>query len=146
MKEPVTLVIDVGGTGTKMLRISAAGEPLGERMRELTPRPATPEALLQCIRGMLQRQEPYHRVSVGFPGVVAAGTVRTAPNLDTDLWAGFPLQERLKAMCGCPVRVLNDADLQGYGVIEGQGVELVLTLGTGLGAVYSRPRLRLRAR
>jgi polyphosphate glucokinase len=31
------------------------------------------------------------------------------------------------------VRVINDADLQGYGVIEGRGVELVLTLGTGLG-------------
>jgi len=29
---------------------------------------------------------------------------------------------------------MNDADLQGYGVIAGQGVELALTLGTGLGA------------
>ena len=31
------------------------------------------------------------------------------------------------------MRVLNDAELQGYGVIDGKGVEIVLTLGTGLG-------------
>jgi len=36
-----------------------------------------------------------------------------------------------------PVRVLNDAGVQGYGVIEGKGIEMVLTLGTGLGcALY----------
>ena len=31
-------------------------------------------------------------------------------------------------------RVANDADVQGLGVVEGRGVELVLTLGTGLGS------------
>jgi polyphosphate glucokinase len=30
--------------------------------------------------------------------------------------------------------VLNDADLQGFGVIEGKGLEMVLTLGTGVGS------------
>ena len=34
---------------------------------------------------------------------------------------------------GKPVRVLNDADVQGFGAIEGQGLEMVLTLGTGAG-------------
>ena len=35
------------------------------------------------------------------------------------------------------MRVLNDAGVQGFGVIEGKGVEMVLTLGTGMGcALY----------
>ncbi len=32
------------------------------------------------------------------------------------------------------MRVANDADIQGYGAISGQGVELVITLGTGFGS------------
>ena len=32
-----------------------------------------------------------------------------------------------------PVRATNDADVQGFGAIKGQGVELVITLGTGFG-------------
>ena len=33
--------------------------------------------------------------------------------------------------------MLNDAGVQGYGVIEGKGVEMVLTFGTGMGcALY----------
>jgi polyphosphate glucokinase len=45
-------------------------------------------------------------------------------------------------MTGKPTRALNDADLQGYGVIRSVGVELVLTLGTGLGsALYVDGRL-----
>ena len=36
-----------------------------------------------------------------------------------------------------PIRVLNDAAVQGMGVIEGRGIEFVMTLGTGVGtAVY----------
>jgi polyphosphate glucokinase len=40
----------------------------------------------------------------------------------------------LSSKLGVPVRVANDADVQGFGAIEGRGVELVLTLGTGLGS------------
>ena len=32
------------------------------------------------------------------------------------------------------MRVANDAAVQGYGAIKGDGVELVITLGTGLGS------------
>src|SRR5205823_1856213 len=36
-----------------------------------------------------------------------------------------------------PTRVLNDAGVQGHGVIEGKGTELCVTLGTGFGfALY----------
>ncbi|MCA9617435.1 MAG: ROK family protein [Myxococcales bacterium] len=137
--DPRTLTIDIGGTGIKMVVLDAEGEPLTERMRELTPHPAHPEPVLAVITAMVERiAVPFDRVSAGFPGVVVRGVVRTAPNLDTPAWAGFEFQATLEARLQKPVRVINDADLQGYGVITGRGVELTLTLGTGLGAaLYS---------
>jgi polyphosphate glucokinase len=131
-----TLTIDIGGTGIKMLLIDGQGKPLYERARELTPKPSTPDAVLAVTRKMLDAQGNYDRVSVGFPGVVR-GVVRTAPNLGTEQWRNFDMQGAIQRATGKPTRVVNDADLQGYGVIRGFGVELVLTLGTGLGtALY----------
>ena len=71
-------------------------------------------------------------MSVGFPGVVVDGITRSAPNLDPS-WAGFSLAKALTEATGKPARVLNDAGVQGYGVIEGRGLEMVITLGTGMG-------------
>ena len=129
-----TLAIDIGGTGIKMIVLDAAAKPVNERARTLTPKPATPEALLGVIKTMVAAQPAFDRVAVGFPGIVKRGVTLSAPNLGNDFWVGFPLQERVEAIVGRPVRVMNDADLQGFGVITGQGVELALTLGTGLGA------------
>lgn len=129
-----TLTIDIGGTGIKMLPIDGAGAPLGVRTRELTPSPAHPEPVLALIQDMLAQQPGYDRVSVGFPGVVVRGIVHTAPNLGTEEWRGFDLGAAIEALAGAPTRVINDADLQGYGVIRGEGLELVFTLGTGLGS------------
>lgn len=131
--EQHTLAVDIGGEGTKMLLLDAAGAPITPRARQLTPTPATPSAVLSLIQRMAKELPPFARVSVGFPGVVTRGIVQTAPNLGTELWRGRALADDLSESLGCPVRVCNDADLQGFGVIGGQGVELVLTLGTGLG-------------
>ena len=129
-----TLSIDIGGTGIKMIVLDAAGQPVNERARLLTPQPASPGPVLDVIRQMLASQPHFDRVSVGFPGVVVHGIVQTAPNLDNEGWKNFDMGTALSRLTLVPVRVINDADLQGYGVIEGHGVELVLTLGTGLGA------------
>jgi polyphosphate glucokinase len=129
-----TLCIDIGGTGIKMISLDARGRPLTERARVLTPQPAKPAAVLSAVRGMLDAQPRFDRVSVGFPGVVIDGVVHTAVNLGTEFWKGHDLKRDLERLTGAPVQVINDADLQGYGVIEGRGVELVLTLGTGLGS------------
>ena len=129
-----TLTIDIGGTGTKMIQLDGAGNALGERARELTPHPAEPAALLGVIEGMLKQQRGYARVSVGFPGVVVRGVTKTAPNLGNAYWRDVDLAGAIAALADKPARVINDADLQGYGVISGKGVELALTLGTGLGA------------
>jgi polyphosphate glucokinase len=82
---------------------------------------------------MVKQQPKFDRVSVGFPGIVKGGITLNAPNLDPT-WAHHNLRADIETLTGCPARVLNDADLQGYGVIDGKGVEMVLTLGTGVGS------------
>lgn len=128
---PYTLAVDIGGTGVKSMLLDATGRQSGNRVRQPTPRPATPQAVLAVIKTMLP-DTPYDRLSVGFPGVVVDGVIHSAPNLHKS-WAGFNLQGALADLTGRPARVLNDAGIQGLGVISGRGVELVLTLGTGMG-------------
>lgn len=117
-----------------MLVLDHDGKPICDRQRELTPDPATPKAVMGVIEKMIASQPEFHRVSVGFPGVVVRGVVLTAPNLGTKVWRGHEIEAEIAHLTRQPTRVINDADLQGYGVITGQGVEMVLTLGTGLGS------------
>src|SRR6516225_7833362 len=132
LRTPRTLCIDVGGTGLKALVLDSTGEPVTERVRGETPRPATPRRVLQAIWALVEPLGAFERVSVGFPGVVVDGVTRSAPNLHPD-WDDFPLARTLQDRVRRPTRVLNDAGLQGYGVVEGRGVEMLLTLGTGMG-------------
>lgn len=91
--------------------------------------------MLSVIKGLLP-DTTFDRVSVGFPGVVLSGVIQSAPNLDPS-FAGFDLQSELHRLTERPVRVLNDAGLQGLGAISGSGTEVVITLGTGMGfAIY----------
>ena len=131
-RTPRTLCIDIGGTGVKALVLDSTGEPTTERVRVETPRPATPRKVLQAIWALVEPLGAFERVSVGFPGVVVEGVTRTAPNLHPD-WVGFALARALQDRFRRPTRVLNDAGLQGYGVVDGRGVEMLLTLGTGMG-------------
>lgn len=130
---PRTLAIDIGGSGLKMFVLDAAGNPLTERTRKRTPKKPGPKEVLRLISKMIPAHGEFDRVSVGFPGVVVEGEVRTAVNLDPG-WHGFNLAVAIAESTGKPARVANDADVQGLGSIEGRGVELVLTLGTGMGS------------
>ncbi|MCB9562845.1 MAG: ROK family protein [Kofleriaceae bacterium] len=133
---PLTLAIDIGGTGLKALVLDAEGNAITDRARVETPRPATPDAMLPLIWDLVAPLGDFDRVSIGFPGVVVDGVIMTAPNLHKK-WRGFELARVAAERLERPTRVLNDAGIQGYGVIEGIGVELVLTLGTGMGcALY----------
>jgi len=128
-----TLCIDIGGTGLKALVVGDDGKADTERARVDTPQPATPKAVIGELLKLAQAQGQFDRVSVGFPGVVRKGVTLTAHNLDPH-WVGFDLASTLSKALGKPVRVCNDADVQGYAVVKGRGVELVITLGTGLGS------------
>ena len=130
--QPITLAIDIGGSGIKGILLNASGQPIGERMRIATPQPATPKAVLAGITDLVKEVGKFDRVSVGFPGVIQQGQVKTAPNLD-QAWPGINLVGELTRQLKKPVRAANDADVQGFGAIKGKGVELVATLGTGFG-------------
>jgi len=129
-----TLAVDIGGMSLKLLVLDEQGEPLSETVARPTPVPPSPEALFTLIGDMADTLPPHQRVSVGFPGVVKDGVTWNAPNLGDELWHRVPLSEKLGFHLKRPVRAVNDVDLQGLGVVQGVGVELVLTLGTGMGA------------
>jgi polyphosphate glucokinase len=134
-----TLAVDIGGTGIKAALLDEAGQMIGERQRVPTPpKPVAPGALINAIDAAMAPLGAFARVSVGFPGYVREGRVLTAPNLGTKALAGFDLQGVLATRWGKPVRVLNDADVQGFGAIKGDGIEMVLTLGTGAGTAIFR--------
>lgn len=143
---PRTLAIDIGGTGLKAALLDAAGAMIGERVRIETPYPCSPARMVRLLVALVRPLEGYQRVSVGFPGVVRKGRVLSAPHFVTTegpgskidpklvkAWAGFDLAGGLQKALGQPVRTANDADLQGSAVIRGEGLELVVTLGTGVG-------------
>ncbi len=131
-KGPITLAIDIGGSGLKAMLLSAAGEPVSERERIPTPAIPTPRAVLAALDKLRNPLPAFDRVSVGFPGVVKRGVTFIAFNLHP-LWANFHLQEQLEKRWKKPVRVANDSAIQGYGAIKGEGVEMIITLGTGMG-------------
>ncbi|MFZ1030305.1 MAG: ROK family protein [Limnoraphis robusta] len=138
---PRTLAIDIGGSGIKMMVLNLVGEPLTQRARVETPQPATPELVIAAVSELARQQGEFERVSVGFPGVVVRGVTKTAVNLHPE-WLDLDFAGKLSHQLGKPVRVANDADIQGLGAISGHGVELVLTLGTGIGtALFLNGRL-----
>lgn len=140
-KHPITLAIDIGGSGLKAMLLDPAGKPVSERQRVETPAIPTPLMVLRGLDKLHALLPGCSRVSVGFPGVIKHGTTFTAANLHPG-WVGFALQHELQKRWKKPVRVANDAAVQGYGAIKGDGVELALTLGTGLGSsLFTEGRL-----
>ncbi len=156
-RSPGTLVIDIGGSGLKATVLGPDGEAIHDRVRIDTTYPCPPRKLVAELIDLVGPLPAFERASAGFPGVVRDGCVVTAPHFVTvhgpgshhdpaleELWSGFDLAGALGAALGVPTRVGNDADVQGAGVIAGTGLELVLTLGTGLGsAVFRDGRLAL---
>ena len=133
------LTIDVGGTGIKLAVLNLEGDLVSERLRLPTPRPCPPAVLLKLVSEAAAVLPPFDRVSVGFPGAIRQGRVLTAANLGNEAWVDYELQPALvELFAGKPVRLLNDADLQGFAMISGVGVEMVITLGTGFGSAFFR--------
>lgn len=144
--EPRTLAVDVGGTGIKASVLDAGGQMDGDRVRVPTTYPMPPTKMVEIIRELAAKLPAFQRVSIGFPGVVRDGKVVTAPHFVTksgpgtkvlkslvSQWSGFDLAGETSKALAAPVRLANDADLQGSDVISGRGLELVVTLGTGVG-------------
>ncbi|HEY5207846.1 MAG TPA: ROK family protein [Stellaceae bacterium] len=131
---PGILGIDIGGTHLKAGVVDGGGHLLAETQRIDTPYPCPPAVMIDALVALARPLPPYDRISIGFPGVVRDNRVLTAPHYGTPQWADFPLAAELsRRLHGAPAKLINDAEMQGLFVIAGQGLELVLTLGTGAG-------------
>jgi polyphosphate glucokinase len=139
---PKTLAIDIGGTGLKASVLDETGTMLVDRVRIDTPYPCPPGVMVDALARLVTPLPAYDRISVGFPGVVRNGATLTAPHFKDKAWTRFPLAHALTKRLGKPTRALNDAEVQGLGIIKGKGLEVVLTLGTGVGsAVFTEGAL-----
>ncbi len=137
--------VDIGGTSIKVAPVDPeTGRLTGPVDRAPTPRPATPEVLVDVVAGLVGETMHSASVGVGFPGVVRDGVVSTAANLDPS-WVGRDvgsmLWERLDVR---RVAAINDADAAGLAEMrfgsgrEIGGVVVTITLGTGIGtAVFN---------
>lgn len=150
-----TLGLDCGGSGIKGSVLDDHGQLLAERLRIKTPYPLPPDRFVSVLQQIAEQLPAFDRVTVGMPGMIRRGVVISTPHYpnlhgpytrkDPDLdaqWRGWDATAELENAFGTPVRVLNDAEVQGAAVIERQGLEVMFTLGTGLGcAVYDSGRL-----
>ena len=127
------LSVDIGGSRIKGMLLDVNGNMLIDYQRISTPKYAGPDNVLDGIVQLTRNFEGFTKAAVGFPGYVRGGVVYTAPNLGNNKWRMIPFGERLSSALRKPVRIVNDADMQGLGVSSGKGLELVVTLGTGFG-------------
>lgn len=135
------LGVDVGGSGIKTAIIdTTTGELCSERLRVATPKPATPTAVAEAFKQLLEmHQWKDGLIGVGFPAIISNGIARTAANVD-DTWIGTNIEEIFGKVSGCPVIALNDADAAGIAEMrlglgkERKGTVLLLTIGTGIGS------------
>src|SRR5512146_1324645 len=134
------LGIDVGGTGIKGAPVDTdQGKLLDERFRVVTPHPATPEAVSDCVAEIAHHFKWTGRIGCGFPAVIKKGTVYTAANIDHS-WIGANIKQLFEQKSGCKTTIINDADAAGlaemqFGAGRGNtGVVFMITLGTGIGS------------
>jgi polyphosphate glucokinase len=131
---PVTLAIDVGGSHIKAALLGATGHLVSERLTLDTPDPLTPKRLLAALVEVAESLDAHDRVSVGINGLVHAGHIYAIPVTANPAFRAFDLVSRFRRRIRRPVRILNDAQMHGLGFVRGRGVEVAITLGTGLGS------------
>ncbi|MEN3309361.1 MAG: polyphosphate glucokinase [Micromonosporaceae bacterium] len=132
--------IDIGGTGIKGAPVNlGTGELVKDRVRLLTPTPATPEAVTGVLAQLVEQIAAPGPLGLTLPSVILDGVVRTAANIDRS-WLGVNAVDLFGKVTGRPVAVVNDADAAGtaevrFGAGAGRsGVIVVVTLGTGIGS------------
>ena len=133
------LGIDIGGSGIKGAPVDVEkGELLAERIRIITPDPATPQACAECIAEIARKFEWTGRIGCGYPGAVKRGVTLTAANVDPS-WINADAKVIIEQATQCKSNVINDADAAGLAEIafgagrDVQGVVIMITLGTGIG-------------
>ena len=141
-----TLAIDCGGGGIKGSVLDENGAMLVPRIRLETPYPMSPEHFVDTLASLAARLPAADRATIGMPGMIRHGIVIATPHyittagpftpIDPDLqrrWDHWDAQSAISDHLGIPTRVVNDAEVHGAGVVRGEGLEVMFTLGTGLG-------------
>ena len=142
----MTLAVDCGGLSLKASVLDRAGTLHAQPISIPTPYPLSPKRLIEAFDELAQALPAFDRMTVGIPGMIRHGVVvhtphyintkgpltRIDPQLLT-LWRGFDMQSAIAAHFSIPALVMNDAEVHAAGLISGSGLEVVMTLGTGLG-------------
>lgn len=138
------LGVDIGGSAIKTALVDTeSGTLVGERFRLITPSPATPLAIAQCLGDAIQHFKWTGAIGCGLPAAVHNGVVSTAANIDKG-WVNVRAAEFLGQATGGRITVLNDADAAGLAEMRfGQGRDrlgtvIIVTVGTGLGSALFR--------
>src|SRR6266446_2797453 len=117
------LMIDVGGTHFKVL-VTGESEP-----RKFASGPRLTARKIVAVVKKITADWKYDAVSIGFPGPALRNRPVAEPRNLGKGWFGF----NFRSAFGCPVKLVNDAALQGLGSYR-HGKMLFLELGTGLGS------------
>jgi polyphosphate glucokinase len=133
--------IDIGGTGVKAACVDVTtGELTTERVRVLTPQPATPESVVPVVVSLVRNATYQGPVGCAFPAVMKNGVACTAANIDSS-WIGTSVADAVSGQLdNASVTVLNDADAAGVAEMrfgagrDVPGVVVMLTVGTGIGS------------
>ena len=150
-----TLSIDCGGLFLKSCVLDESGTMHAAPTRVQTPYPLSTARFLDTVEEIAHSLPKAQRATVGLPGMIRNGVVVATPHYINDAgphtrmnpelkeqWWGFDAEAAVTQRLGIPSKVLNDAEVHGAGVVTGSGLEIVITLGTGLGfAVFHGGKL-----
>lgn len=139
MKNQKLLGIDIGGSGIKGAIVNLKdGSLITERHRIPTPQPATPQAVANVVKELVDHFEYKGPVGCGFPAALNHGVAQTASNISKK-WIGVNAEELFSKTTKLPFIVINDADAAAmaemkFGAGKGKkGVTFLITVGTGIG-------------
>ena len=105
------LGIDIGGSGIKGAPVNTeTGELNAPRYRIPTPQPAKPEEVAKVVAKITKHFGWQGRIGCGFPAVMREGVALTAANVHKK-WIGVNAATLFAEETGCPVYVVNDADV-----------------------------------
>lgn len=139
-EQELILGIDIGASGIKGAIVDIhTGKLQNERMRLVTPDPATPEAMAETFAELVNMHKWKGLVGCGFPSIIKNGVAHSAANI-SKRWINQDVEKMLSNASGCKVKVLNDADAAGiaemrFGLGQGEhGLVVLITIGSGLGS------------
>lgn len=136
MAEPI-LALDIGGS--KILAALVCGGEVLAEARAATDPAAGPVAWLDAIRALVAPWAGrYALAGAAVTGLVSGGLWSALNPAILPIPPGFPLESRLGAILGVPVRAWNDAQAAAWGehrwgAGQGAGDMAFVTLSTGIG-------------